>query len=99
MILLVGFKSSTPSVKEEKKASEDKRFSEVIEYLRNKYVPCTGREFDLTLSIEGLIVEVYAETEHMCTAMEMKAILTELEYNVKRVGDKRIAYARRCSVL
>jgi hypothetical protein len=99
MIPEVVYKTSSPSVKEEKKATETQRYADVLEYLHSRYVPCTGREFDLTLTIEALVLEIYQELEHMCPVAEIKAALLEEGFNLKKVGDKRIAYARRTNKL
>jgi hypothetical protein len=85
--------------KQEQKELAASKFAAGLSYIRSKYVPCTGRDFDLALNVEQLSEELYKELDHWYTTQEIKLLLSDLMFNLKQVGDKRIAYARRVSVL
>lgn len=93
----VGFKS-TVQVEQEKSPKLDKA-SVIFNYINQRYVACSGREFELTLSVDNLQAEIYTDEEIMPNAKEVKEALTKAGFNLHKVGDKQIAYARRVSVL
>jgi len=98
MILLVGFQSSK-SVKQEKETVKADKSIAIKQHIRERYVACPGKVFEVVLTVETLQQDISADTEYWATTEEIKNALTELGFDLKKVGDKRIAYARRVSVL
>lgn len=94
MTATVGFKKekSAAQVEAERKQNDAE---DIKYYIRERYAPCTGRDFELTLTVEMLKADIYADLEIMATEMQIKEALIHTNFNLKKVGDKRIAYARR----
>jgi hypothetical protein len=83
------------SVAQQKEEIQKDYSSDIKYYIRERYAPCTGRDFELTLTVEMLKADIYADLEIMATEMQIKEALIVTNFNLKKVGDKRIAYARK----
>lgn len=87
------------SIKEAKAEASDSYLSTAKSYIKERYVKATGREFDLTLSPEGLKHDMLKELDQHIPLKAINEALVQLDFYVRSIGDKRICYARRVRVL